>query len=104
KVLPDELTAAGVSWRYYRGDNRFVDPLRQIRHVWFGPERVNRVPEPEFIADALAGRLPAVSWLTPPVRLSEHPPASVCEGQNWTIRTMNAVFHGPDWDSTAVVL
>ena len=104
KVLPDELTNHHVSWRYYRGDNWFVDPLRQIRHVWFGPERRNRVPEPDFIPDALAGRLPAVSWLTPPVSLSEHPPASVCEGENWTVRAIDAVMRGPDWDSTAIVL
>ncbi|HXJ67038.1 MAG TPA: alkaline phosphatase family protein [Actinomycetota bacterium] len=104
KVLPDELTNHHVSWRYYHGDNGFVDPLRQIRHVWFGPERRNRVPEPDFIPDALAGRLPAVSWLTPPVSLSEHPPASVCEGENWTVRAIDAVMRGPDWDSTAIVL
>ena len=104
QVLPDELTDAGVSWKYYRGDNRFVDPLRQIRHVWFGPMRRNRVPEPDFIPDALAGKLPAVSWLTPPVALSEHPPASICNGENWTVRAMDAVMRGPDWDSTAVVL
>jgi phospholipase C len=104
KVLPDELTAAGVSWNYYRGDNPFVDPLRQIRHVWFGPERRGRVPEARFIPDAKAGKLPAVSWLTPPVSLSEHPPASICEGENWTVRAIDAVMNGPDWDSTAVVI
>jgi len=104
KVLPDELTAHHVSWRYYRGDNPFVDPLRQIRHVWFGPEAENRVPEPDFIPDALNGRLPAVSWLTPPVGLSEHPPGSVCEGENWTVRAIDAVMRGPDWSSTAIVL
>jgi phospholipase C len=104
KVLPDELTAHGVSWHYYRGDNPFVDPLRQIRHVWFGPERRGRVPEPTFIPDALGGDLPAVSWLTPPVSLSEHPPASVCLGENWTVRAVNAMMRGPDWRRTAIVL
>jgi phospholipase C len=104
KILPDELTARHVSWRYYRGDNPFVDPLRQIRHVWFGPERRNRVPEPDFIPDALNGKLPAVSWLTPPVGLSEHPPGSVCEGENWTVRAIDAVMRGPQWRSTAIVL
>ncbi|HEY7282625.1 MAG TPA: alkaline phosphatase family protein [Actinomycetota bacterium] len=104
KVLPDELTAHHVSWRYYRGDNWFVDPLRQIRHIWFGPEKRFRVTEPQFIPDALAGRLPAVSWLTPPVGLSEHPPGSVCQGEDWTVRTIDAIMRGPDWPSTAIVL
>ena len=104
KVLPDELTAQHVSWRYYRGDNGFVAPLRQIRHVWFGPERRNVITEPEFVPDARAGRLPAVSWLTPPVSLSEHPPGSVCQGENWTVRAVDAVMRSPQWRSTAVVL
>jgi len=104
KVLPDELTFHHVSWRYYRGDNDFVAPLRQIRHVWFGPERRNVVTEPEFVPDALAGRLPAVSWLTPPVSLSDHPPGSVCQGENWTVRAVDAVMRSPQWPSTAIVL
>jgi phospholipase C len=104
KVLPDELTYHHVTWRYYRGDNPFVNPLRQIRHVWFGPEHRNLVTEPDFVPDALNGRLPAVSWLTPPVGLSEHPPGSVCEGENWTVRAIDAVMNGPEWASTAIVL
>jgi phospholipase C len=104
RTLPDELTARGVSWRYYRGDNPWVEPLRQIRHIWFGPERRFQVDEGRFVPDATAGRLPAVSWLTPPVGLSEHPPSSVCRGENWTVRAVNAVMQGPDWDSTAIVL
>jgi phospholipase C len=62
------------------------------------------VPEPSFVPDALAGRLPAVTWLTPPLHLSEHPPGSVCNGENWTVRAIDAVMRGPDWDSTAIVL
>ena len=104
RVLPDLLTANHVSWRYYRGDDPWVSPLRQIRHVWFGPERRFVVTEPEFVPDALAGRLPAVSWLTPPVGLSEHPPGSVCDGENWTARAVDAVMRGPEWRSTAIVL
>jgi phospholipase C len=81
-----------------------VDPLRMIRHVRFGAEWRNRVDESRFAPDALAGRLPAVSWLTPPIGLSEHAPSSVCEGENWSVRELNAVMRGPQWRSTVVVL
>ena len=104
KTLPDELAHERISWRYYRGDNDYVNPLRQIRHIWFGPLHRFIATEPEFVPDALAGRLPAVSWLTPPIQLSDHPPGSVCEGENWTVRAIDAVMRGPQWKSTAIVL
>ncbi|MFL5798473.1 MAG: phospholipase C [Actinomycetota bacterium] len=104
KTLPDELAAGHVPWRYYRGDNDYVNPLREIRHIWFGPLHRFLAKEPEFVPDALAGRLPAVSWLTPPLRLSDHPPGSVCEGENWTVRAIDAVMRSPEWKSTAIVL
>ena len=103
-VLPDELQRRGISWRYYRGLNQFVNPLRQIRHVWFGKEHRNILTEPDFIPDVEAGKLPAVAWLTPPAWFSEHPPGSVCEGENWTIRVVDAIMHSPAWKSTAIVL
>jgi phospholipase C len=43
-----------------------------------------------------------VSWLLPPGEYSEHPPGSMCEGENWTASVLNAVMQGPDWNSTAV--
>ncbi len=104
RVLPDELQQHAISWRYYRGDNNYVQPLRMIRHVRRGPEWSHVVPETEFIPDVKAGRLPAVSWLVPPLALSDHPPASVCQGENWTVRAMNALMKSPDWKDTVVVV
>ncbi|MDP9342931.1 MAG: hypothetical protein M3Q23_12745 [Actinomycetota bacterium] len=104
KVLPDELRAHGVAWRYYQGESLWAQPLRMVHHVRFGPEWRNVVPEPQFIPDALAGRLPAVSWVVPPVPESDHPPYGICQGENWTVRTLNAIMQGPEWSSTAVVV
>src|SRR5262249_44652423 len=56
----------------------------------------------QFLADAQSGRLPAMSWLFPSSPSSEHPPESVCEGEKWTVRQLNALMQGPDWNSTAV--
>ena len=39
-----------------------------------------------------------------PVDLSDHPPASICEGENWTVRALNAVMKSSAWRSTAVIL
>ncbi len=103
-TLPDELLKEGVSWRYYRGDDPWVDPLREIKQDRFGPAWKYRVPDTQFIPTAQAGKLPAMSWLIPPWTLSDHPPNSVCAGQNWTVDQINAVMKSPDWNSTVIIL
>ena len=58
----------------------------------------------EFYKAAQAGTLPAVSWVCPNGKVSEHPPASVSEGQAYVTKLVNAVMRGPDWNSTAIFL
>ncbi len=48
--------------------------------------------------------LPAVSWITPSQKDSEHPPASVHRGQAYVTAIINAAMKSPDWDSTAIFL
>jgi len=104
KVLPDELKAAGISWKEYRGPNEWVQPLRMVRHVRFSSMWRDVVSSDAFIPDLNNGKLPSVSWVSPPFPLSDHPPLSMCRGENWTVRLMNAIMNSPYWKSTAVVL
>ena len=55
-----------------------------------------------FLADARHGTLPAVSWITPDQAHSEHPPASIADGQAYVTDLINAIMRGPDWGSTAI--
>jgi phospholipase C len=58
-----------------------------------------------FFADASNGKLPAVSWIVPSAKVSEHPPDSlVSSGQTYVTGLINAIMNGPDWDSTAIFL
>lgn len=57
-----------------------------------------------FYAAAAKGTLPAVSWVCPSQRYSEHPPALISNGQAYVTGLINAVMSGPDWDSTAIFL
>jgi phospholipase C len=93
-----------ISWRYYWGGNNWTQPLRMIRHIRQGPMWDKVVPGTTIVDDARAGRLPAVSWVTPPVALSDHPPASLCAGENWTVALLDALQRSPEWSSTAVIL
>ena len=57
-----------------------------------------------YFRDAKAGTLPAVSWVTPSGNNSEHPPASVHQGQAFVTAVINAAMKSPDWTSTAIFL
>ena len=57
-----------------------------------------------YFAAAQSGTLPAVSWITPSGPDSEHPPASVHQGQAYVTSIINAAMKSPDWDSTAIFL
>ncbi|HSS11475.1 MAG TPA: alkaline phosphatase family protein [Acidimicrobiales bacterium] len=64
----------------------------------------NIQPVQSFLASAASGTLPAVSWITPSQTNSEHPLASVHEGQAWVTNLINTVMRGPDWNATAIFL
>jgi phospholipase C len=57
-----------------------------------------------YFQAAKAGTLPSVSWITPSDPDSEHPPASVHQGQAYTTAVINAAMKSPDWNSTAIFL
>ncbi len=58
----------------------------------------------DYFRDARNGTLPAVSWITPSNPDSEHPPASVHQGQAYVTSLINAAMKSPNWDSTAIFL
>jgi phospholipase C len=109
-VLPDELTKAGVPWKYYANVNQWQNALQAIRHVRFGPEWRNVDTPESFLKDIRHQQLPAVSWLIPPEAYNEHPgnaktdPVSVCAGENWTVEQINAIMKSDYWPSTAIVV
>ncbi len=108
QTLADELDAKNYTWRYYappENQTGYIwSSFNAIRHIRYGPDWQFVVPTAQFETDAAAGHLPTVSWIVTPGRVSEHPPASVCIGENWTVQMLNALMQGPDWSSTAVFL
>jgi phospholipase C len=99
-TLPDSLEKAGVSWKYYAEGGGFLSLIDHIYNsaMW----TANVVPASQFVVDAKTGHLPSVSWLLSPEYYSEHPPESMCDGENWTVSLLNALMQGPDWNSTVV--
>ena len=108
-TLADRLEEAGISWKYYApgfGQSGFIwSSFEAISHIRFSPLwQQNVVSDTQFVVDALDGDLPSVSWIVTGSGKSEHPPASTCIGENWTVEQLNAVMQGPLWSSTAVFL
>jgi len=106
-TLADRLQEAGISWKYYApgiGESGFIwSSLDAISHIRFSPLwEENVVSDTQFVVDALNGELPSVSWIVTGSGKSEHPPASTCIGENWTVEQLNAVMQGPLWNATAV--
>jgi phospholipase C len=104
QTLGDILDNAGITWTTYGPANNVFNAYVAINHIrntalW----NQHWVPDQNFAADALAGNLPAVSWLTTN-NGSEHPQLSTCFGENWTVKQINAIMQGPLWNSTAIFL
>lgn len=61
-------------------------------------------PIEKFYKQAREGTLPSVSWISPSLDVSEHPPARVSVGQTYVTGLINAVMQGPNWDDSAIFL
>ncbi|HEV3091673.1 MAG TPA: alkaline phosphatase family protein [Candidatus Cybelea sp.] len=120
------LHAAGVSWAYYVMDGFEPDcegdqvscklrvqsartpgiwnPLPSFTDVKADGQLPNVKDTSVFFKDLRDGTLPAVVWLAPGNRYSEHPPGLVSAGQDYVTGVVNAVMRSGYWDSTAIFL
>jgi phospholipase C len=109
RTLVDEAKAAGVSWKYYSaapGTFGYVwNTLDAFRHVRYSSQWGANVSTPSgFDRDVRDGKLPAISWLTPPFKGSDHPPASECQGEDWTLFQINQIMQSAEWKHTVIIL
>ena len=109
QTIPDLLQQYHVTWAYYAPPafkSGYVwSALDAVKHIRFSPLWKSNVrPDTTFIDDVKKGRLPSVSWLVTNARESDHPPASICLGENWTVRVVNAIMQSPYWRTTAILL
>lgn len=109
QTLTDLLDQQGLSWHYYaaeEGSSGYVySVLDSVPHIRFGKEWSTNVTPPEsFAADVAGGSLANFTWITPRFSTSDHPPESICNGENWTVAVVNAVMRSAFWSSTAIFL
>lgn len=115
QTVADRLESASVPWMYYApppGNLGYIwNALDAIGHIRNSSLWSNRIrPDEQFLADAAAGTLAAVSWIVPDYPVSDHPSrpplgaVSACQSENWTVQYINAIMQGPDWPTTAIFL
>ena len=80
------------------------NPLPLFEDVRHDHQLGNIKPLDAYFRAAARGTLPQVSWLAPSQADSEHPPASVHQGQAYVTAVINAAMESPDWSSTAIFL
>jgi phospholipase C len=110
QTLGDLLTAQNISWKTYSPavnkdgyEWNAYDAIQDIRNTKQWQQHFSDYTQ--FVKDAAAGTLPAVSWLVQPSGVSDHPPISVCAGENWTVQQINAIMQNKSlWNSTAIFL
>lgn len=127
ETLRDLLDTADVSWKYYspcfvgspgsccasdcKGNSgATLNAFDVIYPVRYGKEWGTNVsmPETNIFNDITNGALPAVSWVIPEDKNSDHPGDSlqgkVDDGPEWVASVVNAVGESTYWDSTAVIV
>jgi phospholipase C len=120
------LHKSNVSWAYYLSEGNEPDceddamfcqakpqaakvpgiwnPLPAFDTVKADGQLANIQIVDKYFDAAKNGTLPAVSWVVPENKVSEHPPAKVSDGQQYVTSVINAAMAGPEWDSTAIFL
>jgi phospholipase C len=100
----DNLQAAGVSCRYYYSNVPFLA-------LW-GTKYIDiSALYPQFLLDAAAGTLPAVSFLDPWLTIlddglgnDDHPHADLRKGEIFLNNVVTALASGPGWANTVLVI
>ena len=99
---PDAVTCIPVPQAAKTGS--IWNPLPHFDDVAANGQTGNVQSIQNLVGAAQAGALPAVSWVVPSQPVSEHPPASVADGQTYVTYMIDQLMQSPDWSSTAIFL
>jgi len=111
ETYPERLSRAGVEWRAYTDEasnhlfnmlpafKQYQDPRSDLY------QRGVRTSSPQFLADAEAGNLPAVSWIFPSPNSSEHPDDGAPNaGPTYYAPVVEALMRSPKWSRTVLFI
>jgi phospholipase C len=106
----NRLTASQRSWRIYHHD---IPQTATLARIWSELPDHLYFFESDFMADAMAGRLPNYSFIEPRyfsdpllrrMPNDQHPPHSVLFAERLIARTYDALRNGPGWEQTLFII
>jgi phospholipase C len=116
RTYPEQLQAAGVSWKLYQDRDlevlakRFLTGMLDAFTAFHAdPELARRGLDPnypdDFKRDVAAGALPAVSWVIPSLLRCEHPALPPAFGAAGLIEILDILTSNPAvWEKTALIV
>jgi len=96
-TILDRVADKGLTWRNY-WSAPWGDDL-MVSHLLDSPFNLDYT---RFIADASQGDLPSLAIVKTSGELSDHPPQSMTQGENYQVREINAIIQGGLWENTAI--
>jgi len=115
-TMPEQLSAAGVSWKVYNDPTALLElspfPYFQTFYNPSTPAQVEMATQAlaysypaSFAADVAAGTLPTVSWIMPPLAECEHPAAPPEYGEYLVQQILETLVSNPDvWSQTVFMV
>ncbi len=109
----ERLEKAGVSWKVYQQKDNYGCNMLEYFQTFQKADRdsslyqrgVIRDPKGKFEYDAMNDQLPAVSWIIPTSKQSEHPDFMPAAGAAFVASKLNAIAARPDvWAKTVFIL
>ena len=114
--MPEQLSAAGVSWKVYNDPTAlfelspfpyfktFFEPSTPAQ-VEMAAQALSYTYPASFAADVAAGRCPSVSWIMPPLAECEHPAAPPEYGEYLVQQILQTLVSNPDvWSQTVFIV
>jgi phospholipase C len=115
-TMPEQLSAAGVSWKVYNDPTAlfelspfpyfktFYEPSTPAE-VEMSTQALTYTYPASFAADVAAGTLPSVSWIMPPLAECEHPAAPPEYGEFLVQEILQTLVSNPDvWSQTVFIV
>jgi phospholipase C len=107
-ALPDEIAAAGLTWRYYAAAKDYMHrpiwvPTDYIKHLYGSPNVI--FPETRVLTDIAKRELANVTWITPSLANSDHAGKTPSTGgPAWVASIVDAIGESPMWSSTLIFI
>jgi phospholipase C len=118
-TMADKLQARNISWKYYsatplsssynssiKNGNAFSlwSPLMSQARTYNASRASHMALTGQIFSDINDGELPNISWVSPPVALSDHPPANITIGSWYVTDIVDTVMHSKYWNSTVIIV